>query len=169
LLQRDQDKERIGHNTTCAMEPRMALLSVDTLKQLCLKENKYTFKEFRVLWRAESLKDFVDLCFLDENGEYDKKRIAWVTENAFVPSRYDFDLPSGCHHYRQFDLKFWATDDDVCSHEQYLHIYSSTTEEAIAALDLLAGLRDSYFKGSTFTRMMAEVDKFQSAHWGVVN
>jgi hypothetical protein len=124
-------------------EQRTALLPVEELQKLCLKQFKiYTFKEFRLNGRTESLQAFVDLCFL-ENGKYDKNRVVWITEKAFVRLGFH-DLPRG--YYGRFGLKLWATDDDICSPDLELSIHSSTTEEAIAALDLLVGLQDSYFK-----------------------
>jgi hypothetical protein len=120
-------------------EQRTALLPVDTLKQLCLEQfNQYTFKEFRLEGGTDSLKDCVDLCFL-ENGKYDANRIVWITENTFVRlSEHHFVLPE-VYRNRWFRLKLRKAYQDLYTH-------SSTTEEAIAGLDLLVGLQDSYFK-----------------------
>jgi hypothetical protein len=123
-----------------------ALLPVDELEQLCLDEHvEYTFKEFRWKGRTESLKDFVDLCFL-ENGKYDKNRIVWISENVFVRLEEGFGLPQN-YRGRRFGLKLWASGS-LSNHDHILsiHSHSSTTEEAFAALDLLAGLQDYYFK-----------------------
>jgi hypothetical protein len=126
-------------------EQRTALSSVDTLKQLCLDQfGACTFKEFRWQGGTESLKAFVDFCFL-EDMKYGKNRIVWLTENAFVRLGSDFGLPSGCYRDQRFDLLLWATDDGG-SPDHELSIYSSTIEELIAALDLLVGLQDSYYK-----------------------
>jgi hypothetical protein len=146
LLQRRQGIDHIGDNKTCIMEPRMNLLPVDTLKKLCLEEfGEYKIQEFRLHGGTESLKDCVDFCFL-ENGKYDNNRIVWITENAFLRLGSDFGLPGG-YRDRQFSLKLWATATDALySYDQNLRIHSSTTEEAIAALGLLVGLQDSYFK-----------------------
>jgi hypothetical protein len=122
-----------------------ALLPVDKLKQLCHEQNKHRIQEFRLKGMAESLKDFLDVCFL-ENGEYVKNRIVWISENSFVRLGDGFVLPRD-YHYRRFGLRLWATDDGVYSYDHDLRIHSSTVEEAIAALDLLAGLQDTYFKG----------------------
>jgi hypothetical protein len=123
----------------------MNLFPVDTLKQVCLDEHvEYTFKEFRFNRATESLKAFVDLCFL-ENGKRAKNRIVWITDNAFVRLGSAFELPGG-YRDQQFSLTLSATDDVSRSYVHNLNIYSSTTEEAIAALDLLVGLQDSYFK-----------------------
>jgi hypothetical protein len=54
---------------------------------------------------------------------------------------FDFELP-GDYRSESFRLAL-ARDGSL---NQYLCIHSSTTEEAIAALDLLVGLQDSYFK-----------------------
>jgi hypothetical protein len=60
---------------TTPAEHQTALLPAEKLKQLCLDEHvEYTFTEFRLKGGAESLKDFVDICFL-ENGKYDKNCI----------------------------------------------------------------------------------------------
>jgi hypothetical protein len=129
-------------------EQQTALLPVDTLKQLCLEKfYQYKIQEFRLQGGTQSLKAFLDFCFL-ENGKYDKNRIVWITENAFIRLGGYIVLP-GDYRYQRFGLKLWATDDDmhiVHSPDYELYIHSSTTEEAIAALDLLAGLQDSYFK-----------------------
>jgi hypothetical protein len=128
-------------------EQRTALLHVEKLKELCLDQfGEYKIQEFRLKGGTESLKAFVDFCFLEENGKCDKNRIVWITENAFVRLRYGIVLPSsGCCRGRRFGLTLWATaDDHPPDHD--LEIHASTTEEAIAALDLLAGLQDSYFK-----------------------
>jgi hypothetical protein len=141
----------IDHDITSTMddstppEQRTAtLLPVEKLKQLRREQsNKWAFNEFRLQGGTYSLKDFVDFCFL-ENGECDNSRIVWITENAFVRlvgRRYE--LPSGCYGDRRFGLTLSTSDS---SPDHYLTIHSSTTEEAIAALDLLAGLQDSYFK-----------------------
>jgi hypothetical protein len=157
LLQR-QGIEHIDNNTTCIMEQnptleetpaehQTVLLPVEKLKQLSLEQfNEYMFKEFRLKGETESLKAFVDLCFL-ENGKYDdKNRIVWITENAFVRLEEGFGLPRDYRDQR-FGLKLWASDS-LSNHDHILsiHSHSSTTEEAIAALDLLAGLQDSYFE-----------------------
>jgi hypothetical protein len=123
------------------------LLPVDTLKKLCLEEfGEYKIQEFRLHGGTESLKDCVDLCFL-ENGKYDNNRIVWITDNSFIRLGSDFGLPGGYRDQR-FSLALWATAtaDVVCSYDHELNIHSSTTEEAIDALDLLVGLQDSYFK-----------------------
>jgi hypothetical protein len=125
------------------IEKQTALLPVDPLKKLCLKQfNEYKIKEFRLKGKAESLKDFLDLCFL-ENGKYDKNRIVWITDKAFVRLRDGHGLPSGHHRYQRFSLKL-STSGSLPAHD--LRIHASTTDEAIAALDLLVGLQDSYFK-----------------------
>jgi hypothetical protein len=122
-------------------EQQTALLPVEELKQLCLdKHVDYTFQEFRLQGATESLKDFVDFCFLEE-GKYDKNRIVWIAENAFVRLEGCIALPGDYRHAR-FGLEL--TRDGLLDHD--LSIHSSTTEEAIAALDLLVGLPDSYFK-----------------------
>jgi hypothetical protein len=128
-------------------EQQTALLPVDPLKKICLDERvEYTFKEFRLKGRVEtSLKAFVDICFLENNGEYIQNRIVWIAENAFVRLGDGFGLPSGCYRYRRFGLKLsTSSDHSSCVHN--LSIHSSTTESAIAALDFLAGLQDSHFK-----------------------
>jgi hypothetical protein len=126
-------------------EQRPALLPVEKLKVLCLEKfNEYKIQEFRLQGETESLRTFVDFCFL-ENGKYDTTRIVWITENAFVRLRKGLYSPFGCYRNRHFSLKLWATADGRF-HDHKLYIHSSTTEEAIAALDLLAGLQDSYFK-----------------------
>jgi hypothetical protein len=140
----------IDHDITSALtmddtppEQQTALLPVEKLKQLCLDESfEYTVKEFRWQGGTESLKAFVDLCFL-ENGKHDKACIVWITENAFVRFGSISDLPSCCYRDRRFYLKL-STSGSLPDH--HLSIHSSTTEEAIAALDLLVGLQDSYFK-----------------------
>jgi hypothetical protein len=120
------------------------LLSVEELKKLCLEQfKKYKIQELRLKGGTESLKDFVDLCFL-ENGKYDRYLIVWITDNAFVRLGLHCDLPTP-YRDRRFSLKLWATDDNI-NPDHELSIHSSTTEEAIAALDFLAGLQDSYFK-----------------------
>jgi hypothetical protein len=145
------------HNTTCTMEPRIptleetptreqqtALLPVETLKQLCLDERvEYSFTEFRLQGATESLKAFVDFCFL-EDGKYDKNRIVWITEHSFVRLECGAHLPSGCYRDRRFSLRLSTTANGALDHDFSIH--ASTTEEAIAALDLLVGLQDSYFK-----------------------
>jgi hypothetical protein len=66
-------------------EQRTALLLVVEMNNLCIDQfNEYTINEFRLQGGTGSLKDCVDLCFLEENGEYDKHRIVWITENVFV-------------------------------------------------------------------------------------
>jgi hypothetical protein len=121
---------------TPAPEQQTALLPADTLKQVFLEE-------FRLQGETDSLKAFVDLCFL-ENEEYIKNRIVWITENAFVRIGSDFGLPC-CYRERQFRLNL-STTADVHSSDHDISIHSSTTKEAIAALDLLVGLQDSHFK-----------------------
>jgi hypothetical protein len=124
-------------------EHRKTLSPVDTLKKLCVDERvEYTFKEFRLQGRAESLKDFVDFCFLKDNGEYGNDRIVWIAQNAFVRMGFDFELP-GVYRDGRFDLTL-RTRAGFPDHN--LSIHSSTIEEAIAALDLIAGLQDSYFE-----------------------
>jgi hypothetical protein len=124
------------------LEQQTALLPVEKLKQSSLDQfNDYMFKEFRWRGETESLKAFVDFCFL-KNGEYDKNRIVWMTENTFVRLGFDFELPDD-YRDRQFGLTL-RTSDYSSDHE--LSIHSSTTGEAIAALDLLVGLQDSYFE-----------------------
>jgi hypothetical protein len=127
-------------------EQRTALLPVEKLKQLCIDEHvEYTtFKEFRLKGRAESLKDFLDFCFL-EYGEYDKNRIVWITENAFVRLTLDVHLP-GDYHDQRFGLTLSTSDGYDYSHDHYLYIHSSTLEGAIAASDFIVGLQDSHFK-----------------------
>jgi hypothetical protein len=128
-------------------QQQKSLLPVEKLKKLCLKRfNKYGIKEFRFNGEAESLKDFLSLCFF-ENGKYVNNRIVWITENAFVRLDHSFILPE-VYRDRQLSLKLFATANDNVdsSPDHELNIHSTTTEEAIAALDLLAGLQDSYFK-----------------------
>jgi hypothetical protein len=141
---------------------RAALLPVEELKQLRLDERvEYTFKEFRLQGKVESLKDFVDLCFL-KNGKRENNRIVWITENAFVRLGFDFELP-GDYRSESFRLAL-ARDGSL---NQYLCIHFSTTEEAIAALDLLVGLQDSYFKKIQLQYFDRENDsngQLQSAH-----
>jgi hypothetical protein len=124
-------------------QQRTALVPVAKLKNLFLdKHNEYKIQEFSLRGGTESLKAFVDFCFL-EDRKYDMNRIVWLTENAFVRLGSDFDLPSGCYRDQRFGLGL-STSDSSPDHD--LRIHSSTTEEAIAALDLLAGLQDSYYK-----------------------
>jgi hypothetical protein len=61
---------------------------------------------------------------------------------------YGVEIPSGGHYVR-FGLMLSTTGDGMFSlaHDHDLSIHSSKTEDAIAALDLLAGLQDSYFIG----------------------
>jgi hypothetical protein len=129
-------------------EQRTALLPVEELKQLSLQQfNEYQIQEFRLQGRAESLKDFLDFCFL-ENGKYNKSRVVWITEHSFVQLEVvqlgGYIALPGDYRDRRFGLRL--STSDVFSHDHELNIHSSTTEGAIAALDLLAGLQDSYFK-----------------------
>jgi hypothetical protein len=120
-------------------EHRPVLVPVEKLKKLWLVPfNEYKIKEFRLQGGTETLKDFVDLCFLEKR---DKNRIVWITENAFVRLGGIDCLPEGYRNW--FGLQL-STNDYVPDHD--LSIHSSTIEEAIAALDLLVGLNDSYFK-----------------------
>jgi hypothetical protein len=124
-------------------EQQTVLLHVEELKQPCLDEHvEYTFKEFRLQGGTESLKAFVDFCFL-EDGKYDRHRIVWIAENVFVRLGGYIALPRVYYRNRRFGFRL-STSDSSPDHD--LSIHSSTTEEAIAALDLLAGLQDYYFK-----------------------
>jgi hypothetical protein len=125
-------------------EQQTALLPVEKLKQLCLDQRvDYTFKEFRLQGETESLKDFVDM-FLLENRRCNTECIVWITENSFARLGSGTDLPSECYRDQRFSLKL--STSDVFSYNPELSIHSSSTEEAIAAPDLLAGLHDSYFE-----------------------
>jgi hypothetical protein len=134
-------------------EQRTALLPVEKLKQPSLEQfRRYTVKEFRLKGSVLSLKDFVDFSFLEKNGKYDMNRIVCITENSFVELHGPCLLPYGCYRCRLFGLKLGATAD-VSWHDHSLGIHASSTEDAFAALELLAGLQDSYF-----TRMELNVD-----------
>jgi hypothetical protein len=123
------------------MEETPVLLPVDKLKKLSLEKfYEYQIQEFRLQGGTESLHAFLDLCFL-ENGRYDKNRIVWITENAYVRLGCAYGLTPD----QRFSLSLWAPDDTIHLNHT-LNIYASTMEEAIAALNLLAGLQDSHFK-----------------------
>jgi hypothetical protein len=132
---------------------RLAFLSpVEKLKERCLEEfNEYSLKEYRLQEEPESLKAFIDLFFL-ENGEKEKDCIIWLTEHAFV--RLSVCRLPGVYRDRQTRLELSRSNlRTPRSHTHYLGIHSSTLEEAVSGLDLLAGLQDTYFTGmrlSTF-------------------
>jgi hypothetical protein len=127
-------------------QQRTALLPVEKLKHLYLMQSQeFNIKEFRLNGRAESLKAFVDL-FLLKNGKFDNNRIVWITEDTFVRlSDHRYDLP-GVYRDRNFSITLSAPESSESRYNHNLNIHSSTTEEVIAAFDLLAGLQDSYFK-----------------------
>jgi hypothetical protein len=122
---------------------RLAFLSpAEKLKELCLEEfNEYTLKEYRLQEEPESLKAFVDLFFL-ENGEEEKDCIIWLTDDAFVRLS-DFRLP-GVYRDERIRLRLYRSNPRDPTH--YLDIHSSTLEEAVSGLDLLAGLQDTHFQ-----------------------
>jgi hypothetical protein len=121
---------------------RLAFLSpVEKLKDLCLEEfNEYTLKEYRLKKEPESLKAFVDLFFF-ANGKKEENLIIWITDHAFVRR-------AGCRHpgvYRDKRMRLCLYSSNHAT--DYLNIHSSTLEEAISCLDLLAGLKDTHFQG----------------------
>jgi hypothetical protein len=127
---------------------RLIFLSpVEKLKERCLQEfNDYTLKEYRLKKETESLKAFVDL-FLLANGKTEENCIIWITEDSFVllGNSSDSSLPAV---YRDRQLGLCLSHSNLLGEPlQYLHIHSSTLEEAIPGLDLLAGLKDTHFKG----------------------
>jgi hypothetical protein len=101
------------------------LLPVDKLKQPSLE--KFALQEFRLEGETDSLKDFVNLCFL-EDGKCDKNRVVWIAENVVVRLGSKIDLPR-VYRGRQFSLKLSATAaDHVYSYDHDLSIDSSTSK-----------------------------------------
>jgi hypothetical protein len=125
---------------------RLGFLSpVEKLKERCLQEfNEYTLKEYRLQEEPESLKAFVDFFFL-KNDKKEEDCIIWLTALAFVSlwSSSASSLP-GLYQDKRIILCLSHSDRRRPTH--YLGIHSSTLEEAVSCLDLLAGLKATHFQ-----------------------
>jgi hypothetical protein len=131
-------------DTTISPEQRAFLTPVETLKEICLDEHhEYSWNEFRLNKQPETLKDFVDLSS-KEDGEIDKNRIIWVREGAFVCLGDMWGLPQAYQNSR-FELSLKSLPQNHTL-DITLDIQSSTLEEAIACLDFLVGLQDTYYE-----------------------
>jgi hypothetical protein len=126
--------------TSLSPAPSAFLTPFETLKERCLEEhNEYRVNEFRLVKQPGSLKDFVDLSS-KENGEIDRNRILWVGD-AFVNFGNGTErLPQA---YQECRFRLTVKSD---SRSLRLDIHSSTLEEAIACLDFLVGIEDTYYE-----------------------
>jgi hypothetical protein len=135
-------------------ENTLSLFPVDNLKRLCRRKRiPYRWNEYRLKGEVETLKEFVDLFWM-EYARNRKDRLIWTSENSFVRVGDRFfphhEVPGVYRNYR-LQLKSSTHNLDLFSMEHYttnlwLSIHSTTIEDAMSCLELLVGLHDDYFE-----------------------